>query len=66
MLRLPLLLLGGDLRLHIGSEMSAAADDALTISQPLRAVGRQCGIDIVVAREVIGQRPSLSCSPWTS
>src|ERR1700722_12719463 len=53
MLRLPLLLLGSDLCLHIGSEMSAAADDALTISQPLGAVGRQCGIDIVVARQGI-------------
>jgi hypothetical protein len=58
MLRLPPL--RGDLRLHIGSEMSAAPDDALTIRQPLSAVGRQCGIDIVVARQVIGQRPSIA------
>ena len=49
MLRLPLLLPGGDLRLHVGSEMSAAADDTLTIGEPLGSVGRQCSIDIVVA-----------------
>ena len=40
--------------------MSAAADDTLTIGQPLGTVGRQCGIDIVVARQVIGQRPSIA------
>jgi hypothetical protein len=60
MLRLPLLLLGSDLCLHTSSEMSSAADDALTISQPLGTVGRQRGIDIVVARQVIGQIGSAS------
>ena len=41
-------------------DVCTAADDALTISQPLGAVGRQCGIDIVVARQVIGQSPSIA------
>ena len=31
--------------LHVGSEMPAAAGDALTIGQPLGSVGRQRGID---------------------
>ena len=61
MLRLPLLLLGGDLRLHVGSEMSAAADDTLTIGQPLGAVGRQRGIVVALAAAafaVIHRRPA--------
>ena len=49
MSRLSLLLLGGDLCLHIGSEMSAPPNDTLAIGEPRGSVGHQCGIDIVVA-----------------